>query len=250
MKTIQKNILSKMEKIEQIDILVAIKLGLIELLPVILTGAFALILYSIPWEPYQRFITSWQGGILYVLFQGAYNVTFKLLSVYMTITMSYQLTILRGVKSGSSRAAWIVVSLASFFVLAGVTKKDGLEPLGASGLFTAIVAVAIAVRLFSFISNHICFKERAVDALDVRMERALKLVFPTIVVIGTFVVVNDLLVNFFGVSNVYQLTKQGWSTLFNCSNTELGKGILFVILICSANFTDKGTGSRGRKSNY
>lgn len=229
MSTFQKKILSGMEKIEQIDILIAIKRGLIELLPVILTGAFALILFSIPWKPYQEFITTWQGGILYTLFQGAYNVTFKLLSIYMVISMSYQLTILRGVKSGSSRAAWIVVSLASFFVLAGA-QGTGVEPLGARGLFTAIVAVAIAVRLFSFISRHIYIKESAMDALDVRMERALKLVLPTIIVIGVFVVVNDLILDTFGVDNVYQLIKQGWSALFDCGCTDLGKGILFVFL--------------------
>jgi len=227
--TVPKNIISIMEKIEQIDILIAIKRGLVELLPVILTGAFALILFSFPWKPYQEFITSWQGGILDTLFQGAYNVTFELLSVYMTISMSYQLTILRGVKSGSSRAAWIVVSLASFFVLAGVP-GNGIEPLGARGLFTAIMAVAIAVRLFSFISKHIYIRETAMDALDVRMERAVKMVVPTIIVISIFVIVNDLILKIFGVENVYQLIKQGWSTLFDCSCTDLGKSVLFVFL--------------------
>ncbi|SFQ32318.1 PTS system, lactose/cellobiose family IIC component [Lachnospiraceae bacterium XBB1006] len=229
MRAMQVRIKFWIEKVEQIDVLIAIKRGLIELLPVILTGAFSLILYSIPWEPYQHAILFWGNGILNAMFRGAYEVTFGLLAVYMAISMSYQYTILRGVQGGASRGAWVVTALACFFVLAGVP-NHGVEPLSAKGIFTAIVAVVISVRLFEWVAKHIRWRESASDVLDVRMERALRLVVPTVVAISLFVVVNELIINAFDADSMYQLIKEGWGKVFERCPSDMAKSLLFVLI--------------------
>ena len=58
------------------------------MIPVLMIGAFALILNFFPVKGYQEFIATFAGGILSKLFVMVNSATFGPLSVYMTISIS------------------------------------------------------------------------------------------------------------------------------------------------------------------
>lgn len=114
--------------------------GLIMLLPILMAGAFALILKSFPVPAYQQFITSFYGGFLYSLFDTVYFGTFRVLSVYMTITIAISYQRETG-GSSSLRFGQIITALACFFILSGIF-EDGFttEFIGVKGMITALLS--------------------------------------------------------------------------------------------------------------
>ena len=58
-----------------------VRSGLINLIPVLIVGAFALILGSFPVKPYQNFISTFAGGFLASFFDLINKATFGMLSV-------------------------------------------------------------------------------------------------------------------------------------------------------------------------
>lgn len=58
------------------------------MIPVLIIGAFALIIKTFPVDGYQTFITTFGDGFIYSLFDLIYAATFGVLSVYMTFSIS------------------------------------------------------------------------------------------------------------------------------------------------------------------
>ena len=75
-------------KIGKISVIRAIRDGLVSMIPVLIIGAFALVLKTFPIEGYQDFIASFWDGALLHFFNFVYTVTFGVLSVYMTFSIS------------------------------------------------------------------------------------------------------------------------------------------------------------------
>ena len=71
------------QKAEQLFVVRVIRRGLVSMVPVLLIGAFALVLKSFPVAEYQSFISSFAGGFLLYIFDLVYKATFGVLSVYM-----------------------------------------------------------------------------------------------------------------------------------------------------------------------
>ena len=75
-------------KLQQISFIRAIRDGLVNMIPVLIIGAFALILKTFPVPAYQTFITTFGNGFLLTLLDFVYSATFGVLSVYMTLSIS------------------------------------------------------------------------------------------------------------------------------------------------------------------
>ena len=77
-----------MKNAEQLTIVRAIRGGLVNITPVLIIGAFALILKTFPVAAYQAFIEKFADGLLLSFLNFVYSATCGVLSVYMTISIS------------------------------------------------------------------------------------------------------------------------------------------------------------------
>ena len=75
-------------KLQQIAFIRAIRDGLVSMIPVLIIGAFSLILQTFPVVAYQNFINNFADGLLLKLFNFVYTATFGVLSVYLTFCIS------------------------------------------------------------------------------------------------------------------------------------------------------------------
>ena len=81
-------VFAAIRRIEDLTVVRAVRNGLIHIIPVLIIGAFSLILQTFPVDAYQTFISSFLDGALLKLFETVYNATFGALSVYMTFSIS------------------------------------------------------------------------------------------------------------------------------------------------------------------
>ena len=110
----RRSVIAAIRRAEDTLIVRTIRGGLVSMIPVLLIGAFALILKTFPVEFYQKAVTNFAGGFLMDLFNLVYSATFGMLSVYMTYFISRSYMKFKAdadsVHGGAAAAAWLAAS--------------------------------------------------------------------------------------------------------------------------------------------
>ena len=134
--------------------LASVRDGFVALMPLIIIGALVLIVLQFPCS-LERGVECYLGDTPFFVDTGLadklwvpFNITFGLLSVYVTLSVSYALSRRRGLDP-------IMPVIFTFlsFVLVASPQLAGGEPasfLDNSGLFTAIVVALISVEVYRF----------------------------------------------------------------------------------------------------
>ena len=225
-----------MERMENLVIVRTICGGLVNIIPVLIIGAFALILKTFPVNAYQSFITNFAGGFLLSFFDFIYSATFGVLSVYMTFSISKAYI---GSKAdaktdfSTSDIGATVASLLSFFILAGAYSPDfGLDSMGPKSMFLAIVtglgASAIYHRLYRVFSRG---KRRIFSAgASKEFHIILTYLLPIALTTAAFAVFNVLIVYIFKVESFRMLLAGAFEDLFAVGGVGFFKGFFFVLL--------------------
>jgi len=132
----------KLDRLENTKAVCAIRDGLINIIPVILLGAFSLALMSLPVDAYQKFLTQGDGAAFVSILNFAFNATYGMLSVYMTVSVAYSWVSL---KNDGGVLTQVLTALIAFFILVG-TPADGvsIEALGTTSMFTALFSALAA----------------------------------------------------------------------------------------------------------
>ncbi|MBQ7567109.1 MAG: PTS sugar transporter subunit IIC/EAL domain-containing protein [Oscillospiraceae bacterium] len=220
------------ERIEQVTAVRAVRSGLANMIPVLIIGAFALILQTFPVDAYQRFIESFAGGFLLLLFQMVNTATFGVLSVYMTYSISRAYMKLKADPTVVAGGA-VVASLLSFFILAGANLPDfGTGSMGPKSMFLAVLtglgASALYLHLFPL------FNRRRTNlyttGADREFNRMLSTLFPIAAVAAVFAVFNAIIIRAFGVGSFRELLAAAFNALFSHGETGFVKGFFFVLL--------------------
>ena len=137
-------------RVEQAAAVRAVRNGLINMIPVLIIGAFALILKTFPVPAYQSFIETFLDGFLLHLLDLVYSATFGVLSVYMTFSISRSYMKLRADTDVVTRGA-VFASLLSFFILAGAYLPTfSTDNMGPKSMFMAILTGLGASALYLF----------------------------------------------------------------------------------------------------
>lgn len=216
-------------KIQDLVVVQSIRFSLITMIPVLMIGSFFLVLASIPVDAYQNMISTWGDGALLHIFNGIYNTTFGMLSIYTAATVGYHYGNLCTKRERNFGHVTLLVSLSGYFVLSGVPDA-AMDVFGAKGMFTAIVSACIASRLFIWLFQRIHHKTLLTDGADVRLGMALQTIFPAAITIGIFVVVNMVILSVFDVSSVLELIIQTINGMFTHVKGDLWRGLCFVIV--------------------
>jgi lactose/cellobiose-specific phosphotransferase system IIC component len=229
---IKKNLFLISDFIDKKRVFQAIKNGFIMVIPIIITGAFALILINFPIPEYQNFISSIFGGIVKETLQNVYNCTMGLLSLIMVLTISYSYAQLNA-KSLSVLCELPIVAIACYMIISGVFNDDfSIDNFSNKGLFTSIFVSIVASKLYLHIINSRYYRKPShkVGISNV-LEGAINGIVPSIVVILCFVLFNEFITEFLGYNSLQQVFSAVAINIFSNFGRNIFTAILFVFSI-------------------
>lgn len=209
-----------------------IKDSLIMLLPVLLTGAFALFFRALPIPVYQTFLKNFLSGALDDFLGYVYSATLGLLSVYMAVSIALNY-IQVWMMTKTYSYGIVVTSLICFFIFIGTDGSGSFssEALGAGGVFTAIVCGLTASWLYDRIARKTKHLEHLfADGADDQFHAMLSSIAPTILVVLIFAAVNLILSKLFHVTGFQMLFSNLIGLIFENKSRSLGTMLLFQFL--------------------
>ncbi len=207
----------------------AIRRGLVSIIPVLLVGAFSLMIRYIPIDAYRHFLETFASGIIDRFLEAIYNVTFGLLSVYMCVSVGHHYALLRSERGRSASIGCPIVSLACFIIFTGADHLTS-DTLGPKGMFICLVATLAGSSLFCFLLSHQRQSRLLADGADVNLNNTLRLILPLTVTLVTATLVNELLLLASDGANLHALVARGMNALFSLVGDGFFAGLLFVLL--------------------
>ena len=224
--------LNAYEKINNLTIIRAVKNGLVNLIPVLTIGAFALILKTFPVDAYQNGIATFANGFFLDFLDMIYSATFGMLSVYMTFSISRSYMKIIGDPDVVNGGA-VVASLLSFFILTGTNLSTfSTDSTGPKSMFLAILTGLGASALYLAFCR--LFKKSHTKLLspgaDRDFNRMLASFFPIALVAAIFALVNVIVTRLFDVDSFRNLIAQAMNDLFSHIGSGFFKGFFFVLL--------------------
>jgi len=227
-----KGFMSFTRRMEQSIVVRSIRNGLVSMIPVLIIGAFALILKTFPVEGYQTFIQTFLDGFLLKLFDIVNSATFGVLSVYMTYAISRAFMKLQEdtniVQSGAVFAA-----LISFFILSGVYLEGfSTDNMGPKSMFLAIITGLGASALYVFFFRLFSKRKRVLFSVgaDREFNRMLATLPSIVVVSGIFALFNLLVMTITDEDSFRSLLAAAFNAFFSIIPNGFFKGLIFVFM--------------------
>lgn len=210
-----------LRKIEDLKVVKAIRMGLVDLMPVLLIGAFALVLMTFPVAAYQDFITHFANGFLMDLFDLINFAAFGLLSIYAAFFISRAYM---RVNPGASTTGAAAAAIMTFFILAG----KNTEAYGPKSMFLAIIsglgATALYSNIYGRLKKHLILSRGADKRFNIAID-SFRAVSITVVL---FAVINLLILRAFNVESARELMAHLFTRIID--EPTFGKGLIFVFL--------------------
>ncbi len=229
-KSLVNSIVEVTEKIEKMSAVRIIRDGLITMIPILMIGAFALVLRDLPVKFYQNFITSFLNGAFATLFNIAFNATFGVMAIYMTISFSNSFF---SIKESSKSFSFfgILTSLICFLIMVGIaTEGFDIGILGAKSVFIAIVTALLSSLCYSKFAKAFS-RERHSFAygVDSSLNGAMSAILPSLTTIAIAVVIS-FLVTLTGYDTVHELLSHLLTLIFENTVSLFASGLGFIIL--------------------
>ena len=221
-----------MAKTEQMTLVRTVRNGLLNITPVLIIGAFSLILKTFPVAAYQSFIANFAGGILLSFFDFVYSATFGVLSIYMTLSISRAYARLKSQRSGTDIGA-MLASLISFFILSGAYLPEfGTDSLGPKSMFLAILTGIGASCLHIKLYRVLPFRKRRYysTGADREFNQMLSHLAPLALTALIFAALNAVIVYVFHMESFRKLLIFAFDQLFSIGKPGFFKGFFFVLL--------------------
>lgn len=220
------------ERVEQAPTVRAVRNGLVHMIPVLIIGAFALILQQFPIAAYKAFLAENEVGQIIRLFLEIVNkATFGVLSLHMTFSVSRAYMTLRA-DPDTVKGGGILTSLVSFFVLAGAYSPEfSLDSMGPKSMFLALLTGLGASAVYLWLSRRFRKYSRTLFSAgaDREFNRMLAALFPIAVTVGLVTVLDVAVIRVFDVESFRQLLSGWFSALFRIGDNGFLKGLFFVL---------------------
>lgn len=222
------------DKVQQFKLVRAVRDGLVNIIPVLIIGAFALVLKTFPIQAYQDFIASFLNGFLFNLFDLINTATFGVLSLYMTFAISRAYMKIKA-DADIVHGGAIIASLISFFMLSGTNLVEfKLENMGPKSMLLAILAGTIASELYSrffkWFKKKISKGQILSSGADHEFNRMMATLVPIVLVVMIFALADLIIINIFGKSSFHELYIAALNKLFSSNSAGFIKGFFFVLL--------------------
>ncbi|MGV2622927.1 UNVERIFIED_CONTAM: PTS transporter subunit EIIC [Halobacillus marinus] len=185
----QDKMLSIADTIQNNKYLMSVSNGLMASLPILMIGAISIILSSMPFEPYQNFITS--IGIKDALGLPA-TLTIKIMSLYIVFFVAYRLA---ESHDHDSLAAG-TISLMSFLIVTPFQVIEEaqylpFEWLGAQGLFVAMIVGVFSTYLYmKIVDRNLVIKMP--ESVPPTVQKTFASILPGIIIVALFTIISAL----------------------------------------------------------
>ena len=223
---------SFIRKTEQLTIVRSVRSGLVNMIPVLIIGAFALIIKEFPIDAYKQFINTFAGGLIYSLFNLVFAATFGVLSVYMTYSISRSYMKIKADSEAVSGGA-VIASLVSFFILSGSYLDDfGTANMGAKTLFLAIITGLGASALYLLFDRLFRKLKRSLfsTGADREFNRMLATFFPILCTVAAFAIINQIVISVSHHDSFRSMLAAAFNALFEVIPSGFFRGFFFVFL--------------------
>ena len=233
METKFKNYLIKISMIiEEKTMFLAIKKGLIMIIPIIIIGSFSMVLKYMPLTLYQEFILKFGGGIIYSFLDILYSVTFGVLSLYVVIAISYSYSVI-SLKNKINSILLPIISICSYLIIIGLdNNKFNMTLISNRGMFTAILISVISSKIYiKIINSKFINRYRKPNVIDFYLEDAIKGILPAFIIIISSLVFRELFNLLSGYYNIQNFFADYCSSFFLKLRPGLFSGILYLILV-------------------
>ncbi|MGK0552327.1 PTS sugar transporter subunit IIC [Enterococcus faecalis] len=177
--------------------LVAIRDAFVVTMPLMILGALGTLINNLPIPGYEEFMTKLFPKIvndapIWKSFGGnIWNGTFAIFSILVTFLVAHNL-----VKSyGKDGVAAGIVAVASFFAV------GGLEGLGATGLFIALIVALISGEIFQRLIGNEKLVIKMPDGVPPAVSKSFAALLPAMITISLFSLFTSILFGF-GINNI------------------------------------------------
>lgn len=217
---------------ENNQVLAAIKKGFLLVLPVVMTGSFALLLRSFPIAGYQEWLASFGGGCLLALLNFIYDSTVGFMSLYLVMGISYYYSYSLAEKDATVQIMSMVASIACFIAsFGGASGSLEIACFGTIGVFSAMLCSILATRLFIWMDLRLFRRFRSYAAgADLHFRNSIAAILPMAVCVALFALGNLLLQQVFHVGNLNDLISGALFRAFGNLKQEPGNGLVFLLL--------------------
>lgn len=216
-------------------LLISVRKGLTYMIPLLLIGSMALVFFSLPIPAYQNIMGRTFGNQWKDIFFYVRDGTFNILSLIMVLCTSYSYNTEYKEKYNYNINPIIgsSVSLASFVALIGISKYDfSINSFGVIGISMAILVSITSSMIFLKLSSLDFLKIKAfTDGADATFNHAAESIYPSIITITIFAILNYILLVIFGISNIQDFISNFFSQIFFKITSPFCSGILFIFLI-------------------
>ena len=223
--------ISVIRRIENSAVVRAVREGLINIIPVLIIGAFALILMYFPVKGYKEFIGTFGGGFLLKLFEIINSATFGPLAVYMTVSISRSYMNIKEDPDVETFGA-ITASVISFFILTGSNLQSfNKDSMGPKSMFLALItglgasSAYLALSRFLRGHRHTLFSSGANRVFN----RMLSTIMPIIIIVSVVAFVNLCVIRIFGVDSFRMLIISFNNRVFSFIRADFFRGLIFVL---------------------
>ena len=219
-------------RLEQLTAVRAVRHGLVYVIPVLIIGAFALILQQFPIKGYQEAIQGFAGGLIPLFLEIINKATFGVLSLHMTFAVSRAYMSLRA-DPDTVKGGGILTSLVSFFILAGAYSQDfSLESMGPKSMFLALLTSLGASASYLWLFRRLKKHNRTLFSAgaDRAFNRMLSTLLPIAITVCCVAAIALAVIRLFDVESFRQLLSQWFNALFKIGDNGFLKGFCFVLL--------------------
>ena len=222
-----------MLRVEELLIVHTVRSGLVNIIPILTIGAFALILQTFPVEAYQRFLETGAGSFLKDIFLLVYSATFGVLSVYMTVFISRAYMEAKADEEVPAAGA-VVSSTLCFFILVGAYLPSfSMESLGPKSMFLAIITGLGAAALYRSLCRFFLRRQRLrlfSPGANREFNRMLSTLFPVAITAFFFALLNAVIIRVFRVDSFRVLLANFFNYLFSHGDNGFLRGFFFVLV--------------------
>ena len=198
---LQNNVQKWMGKFQRNRYVSAIAGGMMSILPILMVGSFADVLFSLNIDSYQDFLTQTEIGELFNIIS---TVTMDLLSVYVVLALSNSLA----AELKVDKFMAMISSVMALFLLTPLIIENGdfiglnLEYTGSGGMIVAMLVSLSATRLFSIFYNNKHLTIKLPDSVPEFVSRTFISMLPIFLIAGIYAIIN-LLFTFTPYDNIH-----------------------------------------------
>ncbi|NLY74333.1 MAG: PTS sugar transporter subunit IIC/EAL domain-containing protein [Firmicutes bacterium] len=223
------------EKLGNRLLLIAVRRGLIYLIPLLLLGSFALFFLSLPLSFYQDAMDKIMGDHWRFVLVSMHDGTFNIMALLMVLSVSYSYVAEYRDRHGDNVSPIIaaLVSLGSFIAISGFSKAGfSIANFGVFGVFVAIIVAVVSSKLFLKLSSFKFLRIKAFsDGANSTYDYAVTSIYPAMLTIIFFALIKQILTVMLDISDIQNLISNLLYNGFSKVKSPFWSGILFIFLI-------------------